>query len=75
MPQNGTVAHGVRSQVTLDAKRGPHTGTLRPRCKNDTMPLEPSTQEPDRLKLPASSWWIPSLTIFVAVLAVVAAFA
>lgn len=44
------------------------------------MPFEPkvldlSTQEPDRLKLPASSWWIPSLTIFVAVLAVIAALA
>jgi hypothetical protein len=34
-----------------------------------------SRLEQDHLKLPASSWWIPSLTIFVALLAVVTAFA
>ena len=80
MPQCGTVVPGMRSQIKLNAKRGPHTGALKPRCENNAMPLEPkvldlNTQEPDPLKLPASSWWIPSLTFFVAVLAVVAALA
>jgi hypothetical protein len=36
-----------------------------------------STTRPDqdKLKLPASSWWIPSLTALAAVLAVLVAFA
>jgi hypothetical protein len=39
------------------------------------MPSNRNRPEQDRLKLPASSWWIPSLTFFVALLAVVTAFA
>lgn len=37
------------------------------------MTADEDWQERDRLKLPASSWWIPSLTIAIAILAVVAA--
>lgn len=39
------------------------------------MTVDDDRQERDRLKLPASSWWIPSLTIAIAILAVVAALA
>ncbi|HWM31036.1 MAG TPA: hypothetical protein VNO69_04975 [Methyloceanibacter sp.] len=39
------------------------------------MTVDEDRQERDRLKLPASSWWIPSLTIAIAILAVVAALA
>ena len=39
------------------------------------MTADEDRQERDRLKLPASSWWIPSLTIAIAILAVVAALA
>jgi hypothetical protein len=39
------------------------------------MPLNLSHRDLERLKLPASSWWIPSLTAFVVVLAVVTALA
>lgn len=31
--------------------------------------------EPGRLELPASSWWIPTVTVVIVVLAVVAALA
>jgi hypothetical protein len=39
------------------------------------MTVNDNRQERDRLVLPASSWWIPSLTIAIAILAVVAALA
>ena len=40
------------------------------------MNIEPYTHEEDnRMELPASSWWIPSLTAVVLALAVVAALA
>jgi len=43
--------------------------------QGDVMPSKPNRPEQDRLKLPASSWWIPSLTVFIALAAIVTAFA
>jgi len=37
--------------------------------------LNQSHQDEDRLRLPASSWWIPSVTAAVALLAILAAWA
>lgn len=41
----------------------------------DSKVSHPTHRQPDRFKLPASSWWIPSLTAFVAALAIVTALA
>jgi hypothetical protein len=37
------------------------------------MTLDPKQSDQERLKLPASSWWIPSLTAFTAGLAILVA--
>jgi hypothetical protein len=39
------------------------------------MTLHDSDMEREKLKLPASSWWIPSITLLVAALAIVTALA
>jgi hypothetical protein len=49
------------------------TGCTSRRREDSAMSFKTSHLEQERWRLPASSWWIPSLTAAVAVLAVVTA--
>jgi hypothetical protein len=58
----------------LDLTKGTR-GAFQTRAEDNAMPSNLNRRDPDRMKLPASSWWIPSLTAFGILLAVVAALA